>query len=43
MLDWSQPGRLTFSARRGDERGQASTDMDLFLVRYRLVQDEQEP
>jgi Tol biopolymer transport system component len=43
MLDWSQPGRLTFSARRSDERGQASTDMDLFLVRYRLVQDGQEP
>jgi Tol biopolymer transport system component len=38
MLDWSQPGRLTFSARRGDGRGQASTGMDLFLVRYQLVQ-----
>ncbi len=31
MLDWSQPGRLTFSARRDE-----ATGMDLYLVRYRL-------
>jgi TolB protein len=31
MLDWSQRDRLTFSARRSDER-----NMDLYVVRYRI-------
>src|SRR3546814_20138302 len=35
MLDWSAPGRLTFSSRRG---GAAS--MDLYRVTYRLKATE---
>jgi TolB protein len=33
MLDWSQPGRLTFSARRQTSHGEG---MDLYVVGYRL-------
>jgi Tol biopolymer transport system component len=32
MLDWSAPGRLTFSARRG-----GAGSMDLYRVAYRLI------
>jgi TolB protein len=32
MLDWSQPDRISFSARRADER-----DMEVYLVRYRIT------
>lgn len=32
MLDWSAPGRLTFSARRG-----SAASMDLYRVTYRLT------
>ncbi len=37
MLDWSQPGRLTFSAQRDGDAG-----MDLYLVRYTLKPNPQE-
>ncbi|MNC64085.1 hypothetical protein D3C75_1142580 [compost metagenome] len=31
MLDWSRPGTLTYSARRGD-----GASLDLYRVSYRL-------
>jgi TolB protein len=36
MLDWSQPDRLMFSARRNGSEG-----MDLYRVRYRLEHEKQ--